>query len=246
MMDDVPENEWQNSPPPALREQGGQLPAPRTPPQPAAPAEIDPEQVRQFQQFQQFQELMRQQGGMPLVPSPPKPLWKKALTSKAVRKFALFAIFALLLYIAYDYYFGSNNEDLPASMTGGGKTDTNLVLDTNPYETVRKVYHHIAQNVPQQACGRFTTDAARQFANDFNAADCAAAVSALHKEVTGRNGYAEVDFRGKMGQTPDAGVVEISSCELGVSNGPRLGVFTVNRIQKDQWIITAHRTETCR
>ncbi len=242
MMEDVPENEWQNSPP-ALREENGQLPAPRPP---NAPAELDPEQVRQFQQFQQFQELMRQQGSG-LVPPPPTPLWKKALTSKGVRKLALIAIVALLGYFAYDYYFGSSNDDLPASMTGGGKTQTNQVLPTNPYETVRKVYERIAYDDPQVACGMFDerTGAPDQFANSFNATDCAQAVSALHKDVTGRNGYAEVDFKGKMGQTPDSGVVDINSCDLGVSNGPRLGLFTVNRIDKDQWIITAYRSVTC-
>jgi hypothetical protein len=241
MMEPVSDHEQQQAGPPAVR--------PPSEPAPAPPS-IDPEAVRQFQQFQQFQELIRHQPpGAPVPyfppPPPPKPLWQKFLGSKLVRRLILLAIIVVLASYAYDRFFGSKDDDLPASVTGGGKTDTNLVLDTNPYETVRKVYHHIAQNVPEQACGRFTEEGARAFAAANGADDCAHAVAGLHAKVTNRNGYAEPDFHGKMGGVPVEDTIAISSCDLTVTSGPRLGAFTVHRIAKDQWIITDYRNVTC-
>jgi hypothetical protein len=244
MMEPVPENEQQAGPP-AVRPPSEPLPAPRS----TVPEQIDPEAVRQFQQFQQFQELMRQQGGAPLLPParPPVPLWKKVLGSKLVRRLILLAIILVLASYAYNRVFGTGDENLPASITGGGKTDTNLVLPKNPYETVRKVYERIAYNDAEVGCGMFdeTVRADQQFAQSNSVSTCAEAIAKLSTQVKGKNGYAEVDFRGKMGGVPTEDTIEINSCDLGVSNGPRLGVFTVHRIKLDQWIITGYRNETC-
>lgn len=256
MMEVVPDNE-QPAGPPALRppsEPAEVEHAPSRPGQPSQPATVDPEQVRQFQQFQQFQELMRQPGGQLVLPPPAKPLWVRVLRGRLFRKLVLWLIVVLGLYFVYDYYFGNDNDSLPASVTGGGKTETNLLLDTNPYETVRKVYQRVADNTPEQACGRFTTEAAKQFAANNGVADnndeaCAKAVAKLHARVDkvpgSKDAYAEVDFHGKIGQIPDEPTIKISSCPLGVKAGPKLGLFTVNRIAKDQWIITAHQNEDC-
>jgi hypothetical protein len=256
----VPENERpQHAGPPAIRP-----PSEPVAVEPTQPPAIDPEQVRQFQQFQQFQELMRQQEGSPPVPwgTPvaPPPLWQRVLRSRLFRRLALLAILALTVPLwlplaltglgnLAGLAFGGDDANRPASETGGGKTETNLILDTNPYETVRKVYHHIAQNVPEQVCGRFNDEARQQFAVNNQVPTCEAAVAKLHALVDttpgSKNAYAEVDFRGKMGQVPAERTTEINSCELGVTAGPRLGVFVLNRIAKDQWIISAHRNQRC-
>jgi hypothetical protein len=211
--------------------------------------------VRQFQQFQQFQELMRQNPGGPppmLVPQPkPKPLWQRILTSRLVRRLALLALILFALALAYDHFFPSKT-DLPASITGGGKREQNVVSDDNPYEVVRKVYHHIAQNSPVDACNKFEVDARQQFAEDFGAPDCLTAMSRLNAEVSKTpgsiNAYAEPDFHGKMQEfaNTDVTTIQIDSCDLGVTAGPRLGLFTVSRIaHANQWVITAHRNKTC-
>jgi hypothetical protein len=241
MMEAVVENERPG--PPAVRP-------------PNEPAPLDPEQVRQFQQFQQFQELMRQNPDGPppmLVPQPkPKPLWQRILTSRWVRRLALLALILIALVLAYDHFFPSKT-DVPASISGGGRREQNVVADDNPYETVRKVYAHIAQNSPVEACNRFADDAARQqFANDFSAPDCPTAIAQLNARVDkapgSKNAYAEPDFHGKMQEfaNTDATTLTISSCDLGVTAGPRLGLFTLSRLARaNQWVITAHRNETC-
>ncbi|HET9141084.1 hypothetical protein [Actinophytocola sp.] len=233
------ENEHQPGPPPAL-------------PPPGGPPPVDPEQVRQFQQFQQFQELMRQHGGIPPAPAP-RPLWKRVLTSRTVRRLALLAIVLFGLYFAYDYYFGDDSENLPASVTGGGTNKTNVLHETTPKRTVRQVYSHIAQNdrAPNEyefVCGQFENGAERQFAEDFGAPDCKAAVAKLHaqidKSVPGwRNAYAEPFPGAELGEVPVGTVAVVSSCQ--VKFGPQLGEFTLRRIENDQWVITGHRPETC-
>ena len=244
MMEDVSEDEWHTGPPPAVRAPNEPLPAQRSPA--PAPAPIDPEAVRQFQQFQQFQELMRQQGDTPLLPPSRKPLWRRAIGSKSVRRLVLLLIVVLGLYWAYQHYFGTN-DDLPASETGGHTFKDRTLLQTRPNQSVRMVYQRVAENVPDVACGQFTDEASRQFAADVNAPDCPAAVAALHTQVTGRkNDYAEPTFPSEVRNPPrDASVVEISSCRLEVTGGPRLGWFKVEKVERDQWIITQHRQETC-
>jgi len=243
MMEAVADEQWHNAPPPAVRAPDEPVPAPRAP----APEPLDPEAVRQFQQFQQFQELMRQQGDTALLPPPPpKPLWRKALASKALRRLAVLLIVVLGLYFAYQHYFGTP-DDLPASETGGHTFTDRTMLQTRPNQSVRMVYQRVAENVPDVACGQFTDEAARQFAADAGAADCPAAVAALHAQVTGRkNDYAEPTFPEEWRNPPsNATVLEISSCKLEVTGGPRLGWFRVEKTVRDQWIITQHRQETC-
>jgi hypothetical protein len=238
----VPDNEQQSGPP-ALRP-----PSEPAAPEPAAPPPLDPEQVRQFQQFQQFQELMRQQGGAVQLPPARKPLWLRILRGKLIRKLALLAIVVLGLYFAYDYYFGNDDDNLPASETGGQTITDRTMLQTRPHETVKMVYHRVADGDLPVACGQFTDEAGRQFAAAFNAPSCGDAVARLHAQVTGRkNDYAEPVFPADVRNVSlNTTVIEISSCRLQVTGGPRLGWFKVEKTpHKGQWIITAHRTETC-
>jgi hypothetical protein len=155
----------------------------------------------------------------------------------------------LVLYWTHQLFFGTSKENLPASETGGGGYHTNHILNDNPYAAVRQVYQRIADGSPYFACGAFTDEAAQQFAQHFNAPDCPNAIDLLHEQVDksagSKNAYAEPDFHGKMGQRPDSGTIMVSSCELGVNAGPRLGMFTVSRVELGQWIITAHQRESC-
>ncbi|MFC4853813.1 hypothetical protein [Actinophytocola glycyrrhizae] len=240
------------APPPAVRE----------------PTDITPDQVRQFQEFQRFQELMREQAEKGLPPGSPPPgllqPWGppppreslpkrllKSAVSKIVTGLVVLAILVLGGYLAIDYFFGENHDQLPASQTGGGKTRDNLILDTNPYETVRKIYHHIANGengVPEQVCLRFQ-DRGEEFAEDMGYADCTAAVRGLAGEVTDSNAYAESMPSYTTTEVPGE-QIRISSCEDnirgGIQGGPALGVFTVSKIagsKGGQWIITGHQTE---
>jgi len=259
MMEDVPENEWHTAPP-AVRPTNNPVPAQRDPAAESPP--LDPEQVRQFQQFQQFQELMKQ-GGVPPTVLPPakRPLWQRVLRSKPVRWLViLFLLLATLpiwgplllagLIYVWIHLFLSHEDNRPASETGGGTYHTNHILKDNPYDAVRQVYQRVADNSPDFACGVFTDEAAQQFANHVNAADCPAAIAKLNGEIDKSqpgwlNGYAEPDFHGRMGEVPSADTITISSCDLGVTAGPRLGAFTLNRVDKGQWLITGHQRESC-
>ena len=159
----------------------------------------------------------------------------------------------IIVYLVYQLFFADHaTKPLSASTTSGGRREQNVIADDNPYETVRKIYEHIAQNAPADACSRFADDAARQqFANDFGAPDCPIAIAQLYAQVGNapgsKNAYAEPDFHGKMQEfaNTDATTIDISSCSLDVKAGPRLGLFTLNRIEHKQWVIVAHRNETC-
>ncbi|HEU5469571.1 MAG TPA: hypothetical protein VFV67_02880 [Actinophytocola sp.] len=246
-------------------EQRGRPPALR----PNEPAPVDPEQVRQFQQFQQFQELIRQHGGVPpgAGPPPSKPLWKRVLTSKAVRKLALLLVVALGLLFAFDYYFGNKNDDLPASETGGGTNQTNKISARTPKEAVRLVYAHIAQfdkaNNADEArreaafvCGQFGSGKEQDFAKHFGAATCELAVAKLNGEIdkppntNWRNAYGDPFIGARdpvLSQTETEAVV--TSCTIQVR--PRLGEFTLEQVRDQNgklngtWVIIGHRLETC-
>jgi hypothetical protein len=228
------------------------------PPAVRPPTDVTPEQVRQFQEFQQFQELMRQQSeqGLPPPWAPPrkeglaKRLVRSAV-SKVVTGLVVLAILVLAGWWAIDYFFGPDLNQPTASQTGGGKTEDNLILDTNPYETVRKIYHHIAngeRGVPEQVCLRFQ-DRGEKFAEDMGYRDCTEAVEGLAAEVTDANAYAESMPSYRSDSAPTSEIV-ISSCQDnvrgGIQGGPPLGVFTVRKIEGSkggQWIITDHETE---
>jgi hypothetical protein len=262
MMEVVPENEQPPGfQPPAVRPPADPAPGQPHPPAPRAP--LDPElvqQYQQFQQFQQFQEIMRQQGDVPLLPPAQKPLWQRILRRKLVRRLILLGILLITLPLWWNLLlagvvslaqltFGSDNHDRPASESGGGTYRTNHILKDNPYDAVRQVYQRVADNSPELACGVFTDQAAQQFAEHFTAADCPAVVNLLHQRLdpdpSSPRIYAEPDFHGKMGVVPKEDSITISSCELGVTAGPRLGAFTLGRVERGQWIITGHQRESC-
>jgi hypothetical protein len=233
---------------------------------------LDPEQLRQFQQFQdylRFTEAQRQsggelvpgQGGPPVVPpggpplAPPPgspaprrkitaPRWAKRLAGKLLSALLLLLVLAIAGKLAYNYFFPSQDDNRPASETGGGTYHANKILSTQPYEAVRTVYDAIAQRDPNpddmiaRACGRFREDVQQKFAEDLSFPDCRQAVLALHTKVTDINGYAESIPSYVSGQTGDT--VTIDSCSFSINGGPALGVFIVSKVEKGQWLITGH------
>ncbi|MFC7617960.1 hypothetical protein ACFQV2_35725 [Actinokineospora soli] len=149
---------------------------------------------------------------------------------------------------AVNHYFGNPDEDLPASQTGGGKTTRTVLFAESPREAIRLIYNNVAQASLPDACTRFETEeVAQKFADHFGAPDCDTAVRRLHDEVTNASAYARPYFPAAVDLTPGPdGTVVISSCELDIRQGPRLGEFTLRVIpgsRSDQWTISDHRKE---
>ncbi len=231
--------------------------------------QLDPEQLRQFQQFQQFQDYLKftqaqqqggqvvstQAGGPPvppppqggLVPAPPQPPRRPRIPMPRFVKRALASVLSALIFLAvlgiagkllYDHFFPPQDDDKPAAETGGGTYHANKILSTQPYEAVRKVYQQIAQGRPDLACGYFDTPVQDRFARDVNAADCQQAVLTLKGQVTNVNDYAESIW--PQTYDPNAATLTINSCDFTITGGPALGVFTVTKVDKGQWLITGH------
>lgn len=236
---------------------------------PAVPP-IDPEAVRQFQQFQQFQELMRQQAeegfpqGTPPAPGslerwgrpPPKlPPWKRALKTVG-GKLVTLAVVALLVAAGAFWLIeklpGSGPPKSPGEpeVIGGKKAKTNLIYETDPRNAVQKIYDDIAQDDPTSACGRFDDEARAQFTDHFAelGATCEDVVTALNAQVTNgqKSEYANPRFPSTVKTNPTSDTVPVSSCELEVTGGPRLGRLIVSKMNDSvggQWIVTRHEAE---
>lgn len=234
------------------------------PVRPSSPApRPDPDQARQFEEFRKFQEFLRFQeaqrggdefGAYPPSGRPPRKLgWLRPLRNKYFRRLLYLALLLLAVVIAYDYTFGGEDSgDRPAAETGGGTYRTNHILSTKPYEAVRMVYDRIAQAEPgvgdsmvDQACGRFREDVQQQFAENMGYSDCREAVVALHRNVTRVDDYAE-SMPSSGFEQPPGDILRIDSCDFPITGGPPLGVFTVSRVEKGQWLITGHEvTKDC-
>lgn len=173
---------------------------------------------------------------------PKRPVWRTLLGSKLFRRLVYILIAIIALNTAYQHYFGVDDSD-DAAKTGGGKTRTNLVLPTTPRETVRLLYDHITKPAPVEACQLFTPQAAKSFASNMHTATCQIAINELNAKVTSKAMYAEPVFPSHLSQPPMGNTMRISSCELEVQNGERLGEFTLRKISKGQWIITGHQRE---
>ncbi|MGW5740115.1 hypothetical protein [Amycolatopsis sp. NPDC003861] len=153
----------------------------------------------------------------------------------------------------YNHFFPNDSGKTSAQLAqeGGGKYHTNHVFSTNPYEAVRMVYHNIAQGRVADACGRFQNEGQRdvqtQFAQDIAQtfrqsaaqADCKKAVEFLATQVTNKNDYAE-SLPSSISEPLPGDTVTIDSCTFPVTGGPALGVFTVSKVEKGQWLITGH------
>ncbi|WP_326956096.1 hypothetical protein [Amycolatopsis sp. NBC_01286] len=183
----------------------------------------------------------------------PAPKWLTWLGKKIIAWVLAFVVLVVAGTWLYNHYFPSDAGKSSAELAqeGGGTYHTNHIYSTNPYEAVRFVYHNIAQGRVDDACGRFQNegqhDIQTQFAQDIaqtfrqNAAqtDCKKAVEFLSSQVTNKNDYAE-SLPSYISEPLPGNTVTIDSCTFDIKAGPALGVFTVTKVEKDQWLITGH------
>ncbi|MFI5584036.1 hypothetical protein ACIA5G_03315 [Amycolatopsis sp. NPDC051758] len=181
------------------------------------------------------------------------PRWVKWLGKKVIAWVLAIVILGLAGTWLYNHFFPNDAGKTSAQLAqeGGGKYHTNHVFSTNPYEAVRFVYHNVAQGRVDDACGRFQNEGQRdvqtQFAQDIaqtfrqNVAqtDCKKAIEFLTTQVTNKNDYAE-SLPSSISEPLPGDTVTIDSCNYAVSGGPALGVFTVSKVEKGQWLITGH------
>ncbi|WP_372671271.1 hypothetical protein [Amycolatopsis kentuckyensis] len=193
--------------------------------------------------------------GYQLVPTERRraPRWLSWLGKKVIAWVLAIIILGVAGTWLYNHFFPNDAGKTSAQLAqeGGGKYHTNHIFSTNPYEAVRFVYHNIAQGRVDDACGRFQNEGPRdiqtQFAQDIaqtfrqSAAqtDCKKAVEFLATQVTNKNDYAE-SLPSSVSDPLPGDTVTIDSCTFPISGGPALGVFTVTKVDKGQWLITGH------
>lgn len=207
-----------------------------------------PEQQRQFEQFQQFQEFLKfqeAQGQGQLVPTPPpvqpkkKPVWKKVLFSRTFRKLAVYALVVLGLIWAYNHYFGPPpDDDTVQGGAGPGSVKDPGREPGRPNEVMDTLYRSVSLGQAKVACYLFTKEAEAEFARNFEAPDCAAAVGKLQSQVGALTRVPRIDTSGKQ-------LVEVDSCALQVKPGTTaLGTFTFTPFGS-AWIISGHQAKQC-
>jgi hypothetical protein len=190
----------------------------------------------------QLKQIQDSQAKIEKVTNPP--LWRKILRSTPVR----WAVGILLLIIVgtvgvpllIQHYFGS---DSAAHTNGAGKPNSagesgQLV---GPLDSVVDVYVLPAEGQPpSRVCFMFSAAAKRDFAQTFGAPSCEGAISKIEPQITDRTAYAETSAANVPEPTGQSAV--ISSCDLIVSGGPRLGTFTVTK-QDQGWEITGYAAQ---
>jgi hypothetical protein len=184
----------------------------------------------------------------PLVPAErrrrPAPRWLAWLGKKVIAWVLAIVILGVAGTWLYNHYFPNDAGKTSAQLAeeGGGTYHTNHILSTSPYEAVREVYDAVAQNLVPQGCGRMREDVQQKFAQDLGYADCQVAVHELNRKVTSKNDYAE-SMPSYVSEPVPGDSFTISSCKFGIKGGPALGAFTVQKVEKSQWLITAHTNE---
>ncbi|WP_433265876.1 hypothetical protein ACQPZF_39230 [Actinosynnema sp. CS-041913] len=233
---------------------------PRNPP----PPDLDPEQLRQFQEFQRFQEYQRfqQTQGVqalppgtstppPIAPPPAapakplrKPLWLILLGSKAFRRLIYLLVVLLILSIAYNHYFGTSDES--GEPRAQGNQEQVARIPKTPWGlngTIGRLYQHVGHDIADQGCLLFARDGAakKKFADAIGAPDCESAIHMLKKQVTNVDQY-EKAYPVDTGQQVTR--VEVSSCDLDVRGGPRLGRFVLTKLEPSgAWAITDYEAQ---
>ncbi|MGV9361118.1 hypothetical protein [Amycolatopsis sp. NPDC003731] len=195
-----------------------------------------------------------QQGGQPpmipegyqLVPVERRrvPKWATWLGKKVLAWVLALIILGVAGTWLYNHFFPNDSGKTSAQLAqeGGGTYHANHILSTSPYEAVRQVYDAVAQNLVPQACGRMREDVQQKFAQDLGYADCQVAVRELNRQVQNKNDYAE-SMPSYVSEPIPGDSFTISSCQFGIRGGPALGAFTVQKVEKGQWLITGHTNE---
>ncbi|MFG1639572.1 hypothetical protein ACGFMK_04750 [Amycolatopsis sp. NPDC049252] len=240
---------------------------------PMDPAQLEQfRQFQQFQDYLRFTQaqqgnepapapgtgqVQQYSGGQPPVPpGPPRdlipaerrrrpaPKWLTWLGKKVIAWVLAFVVLAVAGTWLYNHFFpndtGKTSEQL--AQEGGGTYHTNHILSTSPYEAVREVYDAVAQNLVPQACGRMDEPIQQKFAQDMGYADCQVAVHELNRQVKSKNDYAE-SMPSYVSEPLPGDSFTISSCKFGIRGGPALGAFTVQKVEKNQWLIVGHTNE---
>jgi hypothetical protein len=184
--------------------------------------------------------------GYQLVPAERRraPKWLSWLGKKVIAWVLAIVILGVAGTWLYNHFFPNDAGKSSAQLAqeGGGKYQTNHILSTSPYEAVREVYDAVAQNLVPQACGRMDEPIQQKFAQDLGYADCQVAVHELNRKVTSKNDYAE-SMPSYVSEPLPGDRFTISSCRFGIKGGPALGAFTVQKVEKSQWLIVAHTNE---
>ncbi|MBB5910583.1 hypothetical protein [Actinoalloteichus hymeniacidonis] len=116
-------------------------------------------------------------------------------------------------------------------------------VTARPSETVRLLHTYVLFGPASNACALFSPEAGADFAANFGASDCASAVQELGADA--EIGYRNPGFPDSAQQRSEP-VVTISSCEMTVEDGPRLGLLELTYQEDSQsWLITGHEAETC-
>jgi hypothetical protein len=225
------------------------------------------EQYQQFEQFQRFLRFQEAQGQLPpgqtqppagqqpqgLPPAlppqqpqgpKPRPTWLKILLSKGFRRLVLLGL--VIFAVVYgcntvaDYLNPGRKDDGLGVQGGGGpgrQSDPGREPG-RPNEVLYTLYQNISLGAAPQACYLFNKEGAAQFAADYGAPDCEAAVRKLQPEVRLLNRVPRIDA--KPGQT-----VLVNSCDLDVKAGSTsLGTFTFSPLG-NAWIISGHQLNEC-
>ncbi|MEU5257623.1 hypothetical protein [Amycolatopsis sp. NPDC021455] len=184
--------------------------------------------------------------GYQLVPTEGRraPRWLAWLGKKVIAWVLAIVILGVAGTWLYNHFFPNDSGKTSAQLAqeGGGTYHTNHILSTSPYEAVRSVYDAVAQNLVPQACGRMREDVQQKFAQDLGYADCQVAVHELNRQVKSKNDYAE-SMPSYVSEPIPGDSFMISSCQFGIRGGPALGAFTVQKVEKGQWLITGHTNE---
>ncbi|WP_438387108.1 hypothetical protein [Actinopolyspora saharensis] len=235
---------------------------PRREEPPTGPAGSDDEEAfreyQQFLEFRRFQEWQRRYGDAP----PPattggspesarkRPWYRRALgllRFKAVRRLLYLLVIVLVLMYLYSSLFGGGGREAPQGASGGaggGGGSSSPVLQSSPRGAVISAYDLLASDSPEDVCLLFTDVAASDFAAARGAENCDAAAKAIGEEITDKYSYKNPgiarDAADEVGNR-----ATLSSCDLQVSGGPRLGEFGMTRQGSGGWKISGYSPAEC-
>ncbi|WP_410629999.1 hypothetical protein [Amycolatopsis sp. cmx-4-83] len=188
--------------------------------------------------------------GYQLVPAERRraPRWLSWLGKKVIAWVLALVILGVAGTWLYNHFFPNDKAEDTSTFVqhGGGKYHTNQTLPTDPFQAVRAIYDSIGKPDAEQSkidrvCLSMSEEAQAQFARDLGYADCATAVPALAKQVDDMTSYiyAVHSISGMTYGDP----VTIHSCWYDIRGGPKLGSFTLAKVEMGQWLIIGHSTE---